>query len=286
MTTEDDADTTIIAELEKIVDSVRPYFEHYAYQERLGIWVERPQDAPDFSSVALALEAHPQFQSTTCRFFDVKQLRLGPLFQCWNLVKITVEQGAPAALTWLRKITSTSVTDLRYIAAVYGLRLIGRQVLGNGVALVPLTELAPSPNVKAVLRQPQFWPGAINRAASFVIAAMLEVPQVPSADDRSASRAARAQEVLERTIKAFTLVDNAAPVVVTSWLEYLDQDLAKAEFGGTWMMHSYEGTLDFLPPVDVNSNALIWVERYLQLKPEVRSICDVAIDQLNIARRR
>ena len=39
---------------------------------------------------------------------------------------------------------------------------------------------------------------------------------------------------LERTVRAFTLVDGAAPVVRYSWLEFVDIDLAMADFGSSF----------------------------------------------------
>jgi hypothetical protein len=90
---------------------------------------------------------------------------------------------------------------------------------------------------------------------------------------------------LERTIRAFTLVDGAAPVIGTSWLEFVDIDLAMAEFGRMRMTPRYEGPLGFFR-LDIGTDAIEWVEQYIHLAPEVRPHCDIAIERLNLARRR
>jgi hypothetical protein len=58
-----------------------------------------------------------------------------------------------------------------------------------------------------------------------------------------------------------------------------------AEFGRIHMMPRYEGPLAFFP-IDIGTDAIEWVKRYIDLAPEVRPHCDIAIERLNLARRR
>lgn len=96
----------------------------------------------------------------------------------------------------------------------------------------------------------------------------------------------RALDEIVRSVKAFTLADHAAPVVGISWTDFVDPDLAAAEVGQMWMGARFEGNLNRVPAFTVDDAALAWVDRYLQLQPDVRPLCDVAIDRLNLARRR
>jgi hypothetical protein len=80
-------------------------------------------------------------------------------------------------------------------------------------------------------------------------------------------------------------VKEASPVVGASWLEFVDDDLRMAEFGMMRMTPQFEGQPSFLA-VDVDGEAIDWVERYLGLLPNLRPQFDVAIERLNLARRR
>jgi hypothetical protein len=286
-------DQAIIVELEKLREPARRCFEHYANQQRLGVWLQRP--SPDISDlvqpIAAVLAGHPQFGNPSSRFFGAKQLSLGSHFQGMNLLRLAVDQDPAAAVEWLHKIFSTEVADLRYVAVVYGLKIADCLVLGNGVTLVPLEALPPSANASAVRRQTQVWPGPTHHSISmmFPIGAMLEVPQVPAMpayESASDNKAPPRSDVLERTVSAFTLVDGATPVIGASWLEFADIDLANAEIGQTWMGPTYEGVLSFVQETKIDDEAVAWVNKYLDLGDDVMGMCDVAIERLNLARRR
>jgi hypothetical protein len=215
---------------------------------------------------------------------------LAPHFQARNLIRIAVEKNSVEAVRWLHKVWSTEVTDLRYVAVVYGLKVTECVTIKNGVRLVPLAELPISANSIAVKRQTQAWPGPTHylMAMMFPIGAMLEVAQVTASgelDDRYKNSPVRS-DVLEQTVNAFTLVDGAAPVVGPSWLEFSDPDLGKAEYGQMWTVPTYEGDLVSVQQIDINREALQWLNRYLELRGDIQAMCDVAIDRLNLARRR
>jgi hypothetical protein len=123
-------------------------------------------------------------------------------------------------------------------------------------------------------------------ATSIPIGATYEVPAVvDSLQFEEHSDVSPRPHILETTIKAFTLVDKAAPVVGRSWIEFVDDDLARAEFGRMSMMALYEGNPSWFP-IDVDADAIEWVKRYLGLPPDIKTQCDIAIERLNLARRR
>jgi hypothetical protein len=67
---------------------------------------------------------------------------------------------------------------------------------------------------------------------------------------------------------------------------FIDPDLAMAEVGQMWTGPTYEGALSIVQETEVNDDAIAWVYRYLDLKEDMRAVCDVAIERLNLARRR
>ena len=113
--------------------------------------------------------------------------------------------------------------------------------------------------------------------------AMGKASEDPAKSSRSNSRS----DELERTIRAFTLAgDNAKPAVGTSWVEFADSDLNMADFGVISMTARDEGALRDLTTQTVDEHAIKIVDNYLNLTGEVANICDVAIDRINLGRRR
>jgi hypothetical protein len=96
-------DQAIIVELEKLREPARRCFEHYANQQRLGVWLQRP--SPDISDlvqpIAAVLALHPQFGNPSPRFFGAKQLALDSHFQGMNLLRLAVDQDPTAAVDFL-----------------------------------------------------------------------------------------------------------------------------------------------------------------------------------------
>ncbi|MGD0641240.1 MAG: hypothetical protein ABSC22_10875 [Roseiarcus sp.] len=285
-------DAILIEALHNALEAARQCFAHYDNQERLGVWLPHP--SPNIDEISLpvraAMETHPQFKEATSRFFGSKQLMLSPWYQSRNLLRVSVAHGPTTAVAWYRKVLSRERAALRYVAEVYGLKTDKKVVLKNGVSLVPLENLPASENARMVQAQFHFTPNNLPLTmTSMPIGAVIETAEIPyhlsyeqSAIDKVAPP--RSDE-LERTIRAFSLVDGAAPVVGTSWQEFVDDDLRMAEAALIRMMPQHEGRRPF-SPIDVDGDAIQWVERYLKLKPDVRPRCDVAIERLNLARRR
>lgn len=279
-------DQTIIDTLTAVINPVRALHNRLANASSLT-----PEDRQQalseldslYASVKTALGEHPDFSATPFRRFDQKQL---PLFdQHRTLISLAADRGPQSALAWLRKIHSVTTADIRYVAEVYGLQIGVKRSLPNGVVLMPLENLPPSPNASALIAQFETIPIVSHRPMYPPNAATLVVPNVEASSQPSPNRSTY-RDTLERTIKAFTLVNEAQPVVGVLWLEFVDPDLALAEFGRMWFSPRYDGILSEGSPTQVDDSAFAEVERYLLLSDDVRTICDVAIDRLNLARRR
>lgn len=286
--TEDVADATLIAALSDVLEGARRCFEHYKRQEELRVWLPGP--SPSIEELAkpiiAAMGTHPKFKESKNRFFGAKPLMLQASYQSHNLLKVAVDRGPLAAVDWYHKIHSAEQANLRYVAEVYGLKVSTKVTLSNCVSLVPLEDLPPSDNAKSIRAKFEIRPG-IPPVLPIPIGALLEIRDVPSScDNRNMGQITRPRsDELERTLRAFTLVNEASPVVGTSWLEFVDDDLRMAEFGMMSMGPQFEGQPSFLA-IDVDSEAIEWVERYLSLSASLRPRCDVAIERLNLARRR
>ncbi len=256
-----------------------------------------------------AMESHPKFRNELTRCFGSKWLPLNPRSQAYNLPKIAFERGPSAAVAWCHKVYSTERADLRYVSAVHGLHVAEPVKLSNGVSLMPFTKLPTSANAEAV--QLQYWP---DPTTSQPIFATFEKREVVCSERPSIDVTRQRSGEIERTIRAFTLIEDAdpvigapwgatpmvgapggcAPVIGTSWIDFVDTELTIAESGQRVTYNSaHEGALNFLSR-DVDKDAIEWVERYLHLADEVLPQCDasevssldIAIERLNLARRR
>jgi hypothetical protein len=251
-----------------------------------------------------AMELHPKFRNESTRCFGSKWLLLNPRSQANKLSEIAFERGPSAAVAWCHKVYSTERADLRYVSAVHGLQIAQPVKLSNGVSLMPLANLPPSANAEAVQLQFQSsWP---DLTTPWPIWATFEKPEDVCSERPSIDVTGQRSDEIERTIRAFTLAVDAAPVIGapwwratpvigvlwgsapmigTSWIDFVDPELAKAEIGTLTENPGHEGALNLFSH-NVDTDAIEWVERYIRLAPYVRSYCDIAIERLNLARRR
>jgi hypothetical protein len=153
-----------------------------------------------------AMESHPKFRNELTRCFGSKWLPLNPRSQAYRLPKIAFERGPSAAVAWCHKVYSTERADLRYVSAVHGLQIAQPVKLSNGVSLMPLANLPPSAKAEAV--QLQF-----QSSCPDPIWATFEVLEVACSEGISFSQmGSQRSDEIERTIRAFTLAVDAAPV--------------------------------------------------------------------------
>lgn len=276
-------DLAIIAELEKVREPTQRWLAHYNMQAQSGVF--RPTLSPDISTLSkpiiTALEAHPRFKAVPNRFFGGKQIMLCPYHQATNLLRSAAETDSHAAVEWLKKVYATEVTGIRFVAEVYGLTISERVTLTNGVTLVPLKDLPPSRNARDLVAQFQTFHFISTRPMHPPIGAVLELSQVKRSSESTEFRS----DELERSIRAFTLSDDAAPAIGVSWIDFVDPDLAKAEAFQMAIAPGSEGAFAAVAK-SIDADAVAWVDRYLQLDSGVKRVCDIALERLNLARRR
>lgn len=279
-------DRSLVSELERVLEPARRCLAIYARRQVVGVFVPPKPDINDLTvSLAPILNGHSVFGTNKDRFFGGKQLMLQSVWVAQNLLRVAAERGAALAVEWLHKVYSTEVADLRLVSEVHGLELEQPCALSNDVVLMPLASLPSSPNANALASQYQWpWRG-LPSSLSTPIVAVLELRNVQGSQVPDPLTEIRATEVA-RSVMAFTLAKEAAPVVGNSWIDYVDPDLTLAEFGRMWRGANFEGVLGRVPLLKIDSEDVHWVERYLHLKPELRPLCDLAIDRLNLARRR
>lgn len=282
MNSEAHHDQLLLSELDKLMPLAHEFFVFF---EKLKHG-ERPfGQSPDVETLktatAAALQSHPRFRDARELFFHGKQLILAPSFQALNLMKVATDRSTSAALDWLRKIYATRKASIRFVAAAHGLLTTEHHTLSNGVTFMPIKDLPDSTHAKGL--QDQFrtlhLPAPIRHPP---LAATLEIRDAKGTSKPSRPRS----NELERSIKAFTLVDKAAPVTGVTWIDFLDPDLTLAQYGYTWMDPTFDDGPGQVFPIQIDQDAMSLVEKYLRLKPELQKMCDVAIDRLNLGRRR
>jgi hypothetical protein len=289
-------DLSIITEIERLREPFQLVREHnakyrqYINEGRLQAWVsEHPGELFRKSTLPLiaSLGRHPIFGSTKDRYFGTKQLTLFPDHQVHNLLRFAAEQGAEGAVAWLHRVVAIEKADLRFVAEVHGLETHQQHTLRNGVRLMPLVELPSSAYARTVIAQYQAVPGETRHFLAFPpVGATFIVRKVPALEQSARTYGHPIPKNMVNTIKAFTLNDGAAPVLGTSWIEFVNPDPARAEFGRTWSPASFESEQWGIPPTRITADSLQWVDQYLQLQPAVKNSCDIAIERLNLARRR
>ena len=293
-------DPVLIDLLNQLVREAGPHFVHYAEfradfsAREHSEWLSRqPSDMllqNMQKSVQQALWKHRLFGCEKSKFFADKQLVLSPTYQSFNLLKVSYERGPAAAVAWLHKVWATTYADVRYVVEVHGLSVNKAEHLSNGVTLVPLNEIPDSPQVRRLLAQYPRYLLPFARPFFPPIGAILEVHRVEASESRNGvnNRNAGRSEVLENTVAAFSLVGDASPVIGVAWVEFIDEDLALAEFGEKWSTSRHESDLaGHAPtPLAIDEDGIGWVERYIQLSSDVKCGVDVALERLALARRR
>ena len=285
-------DETLIAELERQRDFARQCFAHYARQEAQGVILERPK--PDLSEITAPLTAiltgHPVFGPGRNIFFASKQLNLHPQYVPQGLLRIMLGGDAPSAVSWLHHLFEIDRADLRMVAVVHGLEVEQPVILANNVHLLPFAATPDSPNFRALARRYQINPWSMTEFESVLPPAMavVNMGSMAASADPTAGNAAYdvAYNAILDAVRGFTLADRASPVVGNSWTDFVDPALAVAEFGRMWMTGRFEGSLSQGPRAKVDEEALAWAERYLLMDESLRRSVNIALDRLNLARRR
>jgi hypothetical protein len=75
-------------------------------------------------------------------------------------------------------------------------------------------------------------------------------------------------------------------VTDTWWIDFVDPELAAADIAYSTSGYPANEVARTSYSHAVDTDAIKWVERYISLVPEVKARCDIAIERLNLARRR
>jgi len=286
------SDQALIAELERQREPARKCFAHYEQQEQLGVLLERPNPGlPEITRPLIAaLTTHPVFGRGRNIFFASKQLNLHPQFVPHGLLRMTLDSDASSAVAWLHRLFTIDRADVRMVAAVHGIEVQQPLSLSNRVSLLPLAAAPDSPNLRMLARRYQGYPWSMIDVASAMlpVIAIFDLGSCMASSDWDADKMVHdsAYAAILDAVRAFTLTDSGAPVVGNSWTDFVDPTLTIAEFGRVWMVARFEGSPSQAPPVKVDTEAIAWAERYFQMSGSLRRSIDVALDRLNLARRR
>ena len=283
-------DQVLIVEHCRHFDRVRGVHKLYESQRRIDAWVEVP--APDrhymecaLTKVRRLLECHPIFMVENCVApggADGAQLLRTPTVSSYTLLSQAVEIGAEAAVKWLKRVYCTTDFSTYLNAEVHGLRLDQRMQFSNGMCLVPFDELPSSGNVNRLRSRYNIRPSnAMEMEQGPAVAATLKIPKGSKPEVYTA-----AGGTLEETVTAMTLIGAAAPVVGDEWRDFADPELVKAEIGTRWKPRQFEGQKPQFPPTSVGSSDFDIVEKYLSFDQKQRGRLRLAVERLNLARRR
>ena len=293
-------DRAVAAEIDRLKEPVRVRIEHdakfaqYLAANQIQRWHdERPTPHFDRLSETLVtlLHQHPTFGSAPSRFFGGKQLMPHPYHQAFNLVKVALERGSVGAVAWLHKVVTTTIADIRIVAEIHGVKTTAHHRLANGVELMPIEYLPASPYATAVVAQYQFSPGSLRPFhPSVPIGAVRIVTAVQGRDHHDIAFKDKlilaGTEAISQVIRGLTLGDGVAPARGISWMEFVDPDLAASEFGLIWRGADPEALLGIALPIEIDTETLEWVHRYIQVGASLRDRCDIALERLSLARRR
>lgn len=142
------------------------------------------------------------------------------------------KDAADDAVRWLSRVLTTQVADGRLVAAVWGMAVSKRIKVGEGVHIVPWSEI-PDTRVAHRIRERSETPG-LNAAwistrwfGAPGAAIVISVKDVPFAGrfGEALTYLAATEEELSDHLSLLQAGIAAQPLVAASWFEYLDQDI-------------------------------------------------------------
>lgn len=238
------------------------------------------------------LQSHPVFGERKGLMFGTKILSLQPTNSALSLFRnLTRWSSAEAAVSWLRKVYETNLTDIRVTAEVYGLDISEPIELNNGVELTPFGRLPSSRYVDSLDAHASFVSSFNQTSSVWPPIAATKVFRDVSAHPldkgpHSGEPIVSAEEEIIRSVRGFTLADQGSPVVNILWAEFADPELALAEIARSWSGSYFEGSLRRVRKIAITKDDVARVNRYIELTGPTRDKVDLAISRLNLARRR
>jgi hypothetical protein len=289
------SDEALIAELERRREPASRWIAYYDSVGEGNIVLQKP--GPDSSEVTgpvlAALTAHPVFGQGRSVFFAHKQLNLYPYWMPLVLLRMMLRRDAASAVAWFHRLFKIDRADLRMVAAVHGIEVQQPVSLSNGVRLLPFAAGPDSANLRNLARHYRVRLPPMDWGLAFVpTIAVFDMGSITASTEPNKAANDRAYDALLDAARAFTLIDRGAPglrgapVVGISWTDFIDPELTFAEVGVSSVSARFEGSPSQFGPVKVDDEAIAWTERYLKMDEQSRRAVGVALDRLNLARRR
>jgi hypothetical protein len=154
-------DQNLIDLLTRLAGDARRHFDHYPRLSTGSSPAERAEHLvaqsrlQEFEELRRAVQdevqKHQFLGASESRFFGAKQLMVHPHYAAYHLLKEAVARRPSEAVAWLRKVYATCKADLRYVVEIHGLKLDNQIAVSNGVRLMPLAQLPPSPHAAALV---------------------------------------------------------------------------------------------------------------------------------------
>jgi hypothetical protein len=283
------SDEAVIAELERQRDFAQLWFAYRDRQRESRLILEMPK--PDIreitSPISAVLLKHLDFARGREVLFGSKRLSLHPQEGVpHGMLRVMMDSDAQSAVAWLRRLFAIDRTAIRMVALVHGLEVQQPVSLANGVRLLPFAAAPESENFRGLSLEYD-WRAAWSMDVLPTIA-VLDMGTFVASADLTAWKAIndRAYAAVFDAARAFTLANRGAPVVGDLWTDFVDPTLALAEFGQLSMAAHFEGSPSQVRPLKVDDETLAWAERYLRMDETLRPSVAVALDRLNLARRR
>ena len=226
---------------------------------------------------------HVLFGRIGQRWFGPQALSLFPGAHERTLAMVADERGPEDALRWFVKLYETTQTRLRFIAEVHGLNLNAVASFSNGVRIVQISEL-PDTRRSRSLNADYLFPQS-RSAARYTMKPVAAVYEVECVGAGGPYLGPPFSPEIAETVRAFSLVHPAAPVIGLAWTEYCDPDLARSEHL-MWRLPLFDGPSTFMNITAIYEADLVKVEKVLSLKPPVRKHVNLAAERLILARRR
>lgn len=209
-----------------------------------------------------------------------------------KVVEIARGHDPDYAASWLGKVCTTIKADIRFTLAVYGISIEEPIDFDNGVRLLPIDRLVDSPNARVLQLAVSNTPWGIMGPPSHPVAATLVEPNVKGepmserGDGPHQKISLRCRERLLDVCRGLSLSDEMKPIAGESWNDFVDPELTNALFGRITTGPAYEGSVTLAFAQEVSAEHVAIANDFINLPAKMRSDYSIALDRLNLAKRR
>lgn len=209
-----------------------------------------------------------------------------------KVVEIARRHDPDYAAAWLDKVCTTIEADIRFTLAVYGISTEEPIEFDNGVRLLPIDRLVDSPNARALQLALSNTPWGIMGPPPYPVAATTVEPDVKGepmderGDGPHKQVSLRCRERLLDVCRGLSLSDEMEPIAGESWNDFVDPELTHALFGRMTTGPAYEGSVTLAFAREVSAEHVAIANDFINLPAKMRSEYSIALDRLNLAKRR